>query len=140
MVMINIMGEGYILKRNPWLSGKLATAVAKKLASTTKTFIVSRPPPWVYNKEALSNAQLAQILRFSSVSKATAGRSIEERLKEIKEKASGPTGYPRKPRVRPANIGTIVTIARARGLTVPGELLAVATAPVAVAPSPRTKI
>lgn len=122
MVHIYIFGQAKLIKKNPWLSGKLRRAVEAGLAKPKKDIILAQPPPWFFDINALSNAQLAQNLRLSRASIATAGKPVTERLRVIKREASGPTGLPRKERVRAVKIGKIITIAQARGISIPAEL------------------
>lgn len=134
MTKIIIFGEVKLVKSNPWFSGKLASAVARGLASPKKKFILATPPPWYGDPSKLSDAQLTQVIRLSRVSTATAGMSISDRLARIKAEASGPTGLARpRARVRLPKIGKIVSIAQVRGISIPPEL-ARAPTPVAVAP------
>ncbi len=130
-----IFGNIYILKKNPWLSGKFKKLVEKGLAKPKKDYILSKPVPWFFDVSALSKAQVAQIIRFSKVAHETRGQDIETRITRIKAEASGPTGLA-KPRVRPElpRLGRVITVAKALGVAVPPELEAKAKAPVAVAP------
>ncbi len=125
-----IFGNVYILKRNPWLSGKFRILVDKGLAKPKKLFTLSRPVPWFFDVSKLSAAQVSQIIRFSRVSNETRGKSIEERIERIKKEASGPTGLA-KPRVRPElpRIGRIITLADALGVPVPETLRSKASLP-----------
>lgn len=131
---IKLFGNIKVLRKNPWFSGKLYEAVKRGLAKIKKDLVIADLPPWYFDKNSLSDAQIEQIIRFSRVAHRTAGQKMVDRIVEIKREASGPTGKA-KPRRRVINIGTILTIARARGLSIPPELeeLARATAP---APTP----
>jgi len=99
MVVRLMYGTATVWARNPWFSGKLATAVKLGLAKPKKDIVFKTPPPWYFNKEALSPAQRRQIERFTAVARATAGMDVVTRLREIKARASGPTGMAR-PRAR----------------------------------------
>lgn len=119
---ITIFGNIKLLKRNPWLSGKLASIVKSGLARVKKEFILADPPPWFGDPSKLSEAQIYQVLRFSKVAHETRGQSMSYRIKRIKTEASGPTPYPKKPKTYVMKIGKIITIAKARGISIPPEL------------------
>jgi hypothetical protein len=128
-------GTVFLLKHNPWFSGDLAQAVAEGLAKPKKEWILARPPPWMGDPSKLSDAQLAQVLRFSKVASEIKGKGTgKQRIANIKSKASGPTGYPTKGRVRVSKLGRIVTIARARGIAIPPEIT-IPTIPAPTAPA-----
>jgi len=82
--------------RNPWLNpnSKLASAVRMGLARPKKELVFKNPPPWYARPEALSDAQKAQVERFARVASQTKGMSVVDRIRMIKEQASGPTGVP----------------------------------------------
>jgi len=138
MARIVIFGQIKLLKKNPWFSGKLAGAVAKGLAKPRKDVILATPPPWLGDPSKLSDAQLVQVMRFSAAAAETRGKDIEQRLANIKAKASGPTGAPKKAKVRVVRIGRVITEAERRGLTVSPVLreLAKVPAPAPTAPAP----
>ncbi len=116
MAKVIIFGQVKLLKSNPWLSGALAEVVKAGLAKVKKEFIVASPPPWMGDPSKLSDAQIAQVLRFSQAASEIKGKgTIKQRIANIKSKASGPTGYPVKPKVRISKIQKIMTIAQARG-------------------------
>ena len=120
-------GTVFLLKHNPWFSGDLAQAVAEGLAKPKKEWILARPPPWMGNPDKLSNAQLAQVLRFSKVASEIKGKGTgRRRLAHIKKNASGPTGYTTKARERILKVGRVVTVARARGIPIPEEVIRLA--------------
>jgi len=130
---IIVFGKPKVLKKNPWLSGKLASLVKKGLARVKKEYILADLPPWAEDPSRLSRAQIYQILRFSKVAHETRGMSIEDRILRIKQEASGPTGMARpKARVELPRIGRIITIAQAMGLSIPPEI---ARAPVPSTPA-----
>jgi len=88
-----LFGKVFLLKHNPWLSGDLAEIVKAGLAKPKKEWILATPPPWMGNPDRLSDAQLAQVLRFSKVAREIKGKGTgKQRIAHIKDKASGPTG------------------------------------------------
>jgi len=124
---IEIFGEVKLLKKNPWLSGKLLDAVKAGLAKVKKEFILADPPPWFGNPKELSKAQIYQVIRFSQAAHEIRGKgTLLQRLRNIKAKASGPTNMA-QPKIKPElpKIGRIITIAQAYGITVPPELMRV---------------
>jgi len=122
MVVVTLFGEKRILR--------LLRAPRFKKPYTTAT-----PPPWFERPERLSKGQVAQIIKFTQVAHATAGRPLHERMEIIRARASGPTGYARpKEKVPLPNFGKIVTQAERYGLPVPAELR---VAPTPVAPGTR---
>lgn len=98
-----IFGNVFILKRNPWYSRRLASALAA-IGKTPKKpeMILASPPPWFGKRyEAMTPAQIEVLRRFSEVSSATAGQRIEDRLKTVQARLR--TGRrPRPSRAKPA--------------------------------------
>jgi hypothetical protein len=128
--ILPLFGRIFLVKNNPWFSGTLAEWVAKGLAKPKKQFVLARPPPWMGNPDRLSNAQIAQVLRFTAIASREdlVGKGNgEKRIAEIKSKASGPTGVKLKERTKVLHIGRIVTIAQAKNIPVPPEVIALMT-------------
>ena len=122
---IEIFGKIKVLKKNPWLSGKLLSAVKAGLAKIKKQWILADLPPWFGDPSKLSPAQIYQVIRFSKAAHEIRGKgTLLNRLRNIKAKASGPTGMA-QPKVKPElpKIGKIISIARAHGISVPPELM-----------------
>ena len=120
---LTIFGHLKVIRKNPWLSGKLASAVKMGLAKPKKELVLADLPPWFEDPSKLSDAQLYQVAKFSAVSHETAGMPISDRLKVIKKKASGPTGLAKpKAKVSMPRVGKIIRIAMERGIPVPEEL------------------
>jgi len=125
---VHVFGEVKIVKKNPWLSGKLRALVDAGLVKVKKERILASPPPWFGDPSKLSKAQVYQVIRFSSVAHRTKGMSIKDRIITIKREASGPTGMARpKARVELPKIGRIISIAQAYGISVPAELMVAPT-------------
>jgi len=136
MARVIIFGQIKLLKRNPWLSGRLAEAVAAGLAKPRKDLVIASPPPWLGDPGKLSDAQLYQVLRFTVAATAIKGKgTLKQRLAHIKAVTSGATGRA-KPRVRVLNIGRVITVAQARGIPVPPEVQALAAQAPTPTPTP----
>lgn len=134
MTKVILFGKVKIVKKNPWLSGKLAQAVKMGLAKIKKEEVLADPPPWFGDPSKLSKAQVYQALRFSRVSHETKGMPIDQRLSRIKKEASGPTGLAKpKTRIELAKVGRLITIAERFGIPVPENLRAYARPVYAVA-------
>jgi hypothetical protein len=126
--ILPLFGRIFLVKNNPWFSGTLAEWVSKGLAKPKKQFVLARPPPWMGNPDRLSKAQLVQVLRFTEAATEIKGKGRgEERLVNIKNKASKPTGLPLKERTRVLHIGRIITVAQAKGIAVPPKVLELVT-------------
>lgn len=98
-----IFGNIFILKKNPWMSRRLRTALASIGKAPKKAeYILASPPPWFgKNYTAMSSAQIERLRLFSEVSSGTAGMRIEDRLKVLSTRLK--TGRkPRPSRAKPA--------------------------------------
>jgi len=123
--ILPLFGRIFLVKNNPWFSGTLAEWVAKGLAKPKKQFVLARPPPWMGDPSKLSEAQIAQVLRFTAIASREdlVGKGNgEKRIAEIKNKASKPTGFPLKKKTKVLHIGRIVTIAQAKNIPIPPEV------------------
>ncbi len=92
---LNIFGQIVIIKRNPWYSERLFKAlmsIGKKPKKPEKIF--SAPVPWFMDPAKMPKGVYERAKLFSEVASATAGMTIEERLKKIQSALK--TG--RKPR------------------------------------------
>jgi hypothetical protein len=123
---VSIFGKVFILKQNPWHSGKLKRLAEQGLVKVKKDLVLATPPPWFGDPSKLSEAQIYQALRFSSVSRRYRGRPLEERITMIRNEAGGPTGRAKPKALRPVKIGRILTIAESRGIPIPDELRGIA--------------
>ncbi len=124
---VMIFGNIYILKKNPWFTRKFRALVEKGLAKPKKDYILSKPVPWFFDVSTLSQAQVAQIMRFTRAAMRrdpAVKEDMETRITRIKAQASGPIeGIPKKaPRPLMPKIGKIVTLARAYKIAVPAEV------------------
>jgi hypothetical protein len=120
---IPLFGKTFIVKRNPWRHPKLYKLFEKGLLKKEPDpWILATPPPWFYDKKALSTAQLQQILKFSKVAHATRKLSLEERITQIKKEAGGKIVTEVKPRPELPRLPTIVSIAQSKGVPIPSEL------------------
>lgn len=93
MVMVRIdRPQVLVYARNPWRSGKLAVA-AKKLGIVVRDERIYRnPPPWSIYREheaGASERQKAIWGVFGSISKATKGLPIDERIEKIRKGMEG---------------------------------------------------
>jgi len=122
MVIRIAYGTVWSFARNPWFSGKLASLVRKGLAKPKKDIVMKTPAPWYFDKSALSEAQRAQIERFTRLMRGTAGMSLEERILILKRQASGPTGLARKVRVKAPAPTPTPTPAPAPAVVIPRAL------------------
>jgi hypothetical protein len=95
-----IFGEIVLLKKNPWYHPRLLKALASigKRPKKPET-ILATPPPWFMNPSAMPKGVYERAKKFSEVSSATAGQTIEERLKTIQKELKLP---PEKKRARPS--------------------------------------
>ena len=79
-----------VIARNPWISSPRLRAIAQRLGlKLKKPFIIFRnPPPWsvVWPNRKPSPKQLAVWTALAKLSKETAGMSLEERLRILKER------------------------------------------------------
>lgn len=127
MPTINLFGREYVIKQ-------------LRAERFKKAFTIATPPPWYRNPSALSKGQVSQILRFSQIAHATAGRKLKERMAVIGSQASGPTGMA-QPRVKPVlpRIGRILTMAEKYGISIPAELRTARPIPVTSPAIPRIR-
>jgi len=88
---ISVFGNIKLVKTNPWanMSGKFGTIVREGLAKPKKPLILAQPPPWFFNKEALSPNQKAVNDAFRAVAVRTRGMSLKDRIAEIKRELAG---------------------------------------------------
>jgi len=120
---IPLFGKTFIVKKNPWRHPKLYKLFEKGLLKKEPDpWILATPPPWFFDKKALSTAQLEQILKFSRVAHATKGKSLEDRITTIKKEAIGKIVTAPKPRAELPRLPTIVSIAQSKGVPIPAEL------------------
>jgi len=91
MVVVNVLGQKLILKRNPWYYGvgKFGEIVKQGLATPHEPFYLATPPPWFEDPTKLSDAQLAVVRDFIKINWEYKGKPLAERLKAIKERMKG---------------------------------------------------
>jgi len=136
MVHVTIFGRPFLLKKNPWTSGTLARKASEYKFRVKKDIILATPPPWFFDVSKLSDGQMAQVMKLSAIAKSLAGKKMSpaDIAMKVKEQTKGvATGFPRKPRVRPAKISAVIAIARTRGIAIPPELAAAGAPPRATA-------
>jgi hypothetical protein len=89
---ISIFGNIKLAKTNPWanMRGKFGEIVRAGLAKPKKPeYILAQPPPWFFNKEALSPNQRAVNEAFRNVAMRTRGMPLKDRIAEIKRELAG---------------------------------------------------
>lgn len=88
---ISLFGNVKLVKTNPWanMSGKFGTIVRAGLAKPKKPLILAQPPPWYFNKDALSPNQRAVNDAFRAVAMRTRGMPLKDRIAEIKRELAG---------------------------------------------------
>ncbi|MEM4847174.1 MAG: hypothetical protein QW794_05395 [Thermosphaera sp.] len=124
MPSITIFGKEFIIKQ-------------LRAPRFKKQFTLATPPPWYRNPGALSEGQVAQILRLSAVAVKSRGKSLKELMAEVKAKASGPTGYRKhRERIYLPRIGRILTLAERYGIPIPEELRTARAQVTVTAPAP----
>ncbi|MEM1830783.1 MAG: hypothetical protein QXJ97_04535 [Desulfurococcaceae archaeon] len=127
MPSITIFGKEFIIKQ-------------LRAPRFKKQFTLATPPPWYRNPGALSEGQVAQIMRLSAVAVRSRGKRLKELMAEVKAKASGPTGYRKvKERIYLPRIGRILTLAEKYGIPIPEELRTARPVPVTAPAVPRIR-
>jgi hypothetical protein len=89
---VSIFGNIKLAKSNPWanMRGKFGAIVREGLAKPKKPeYILASPPPWYFDKNALSPAQKQVIETFREVARRTAGLPLRDRIIAIKEALGG---------------------------------------------------
>lgn len=89
---ISIFGKIFLVKSNAWanMSGKFGAIVREGLARPKpKLVILATPPPWFFDKNALSPAQREINERFANIARRTAGLPLIERIRAIKQEMTG---------------------------------------------------
>ena len=88
---ISIFGNIRLVKQSGWanLSGKFGEIVRAGLAKPKKQFVLAQPPPWFFDKNALSPNQRAVNDAFKAVAMRTRGMPLKNRIVEIKRELAG---------------------------------------------------
>jgi len=88
---ISVFGNIKLVKTNPWanMSGKFGTIVRAGLAKPKKPLMLAQPPPWFFDKNALSPNQRAVNDAFKAVAMRTKGMPLKDRIVEIKRELAG---------------------------------------------------
>ena len=89
---ISIFGNIKLAKSNPWanMRGKFGAIVREGLAKPKKPeYILASPPPWYFDKNALSPAQKQVIEIFRDVAMRTAGLPLRDRIIAIRQALLG---------------------------------------------------
>jgi hypothetical protein len=88
---ISVFGNIKLVKQSGWanLSGRFGEIVRAGLARPKKQFVLAQPPPWFFDKEALSPAQKQVTETFRNVAMRTRGMPLKDRIAEIKRELAG---------------------------------------------------
>jgi len=108
---VSVFGNIKLVKQNGWanLSGKFGTIVRAGLAKPKKQFVLAQPPPWFFDKNALSPNQRAVNDAFRNIAIRTRGMPLKDRIAEIKRELAGrkfAVTPPPAPAPAPARRGT----------------------------------
>lgn len=108
---ISVFGNIKLVKQSGWanMSGRLGEIVRAGLAKPKKQFVLAQPPPWFFDKNALSPNQRAVNDAFREVATRTRGMPLKDRIAEIKRTLAGRkfAVAPRAPAPAPARRGGV---------------------------------